>query len=596
MFFSLDMATSNTTETKPTPASILLSNAQIIKVGENGQPTVYKLQTTEEILDGNLRLRKCYVGQAGLVNGCPEQEKIIMVVGATGAGKSTMINAFVNYFYGTQWNDSFRLKLITEEDEGINGIAKSQTKSQTRSITAYTLHYQEGCQVPYTLTIIDTPGFGDVEGIKRDEEITKQIREFFMIKGPNGIDHLDAIGFVVQSSLGRLTPTQKYIFDSILSIFGKDIASNMFSLITFADGQPPPVLEAIKEAAVPSITHFKFNNSALYAVNQSEDGDEEEGNIDGMFWKIGVGSLKKFFLEFQKVKPVSLVLTKEVLTERQHLEAFVQGIQPQIKLGLHKLEVLRQETRILEDHAIDIEKNKSFTYTVNVPKHRTVNLPKGQFVTNCLRCNRTCHYPCTIAKDDEKYLCAAMNVHTTAATCIVCPDKCSWNSHVNNTYQFELYQEKETRTIEDMKKRYQQATQDGKTKLNIFEALKNDFQETQKEVCRMIGRARQAIVRLDEIALRPNPLSTIQYIELIIETEKNEAKPGWQDRIRHLNDAKQKAQIIEKVKTTPDNDWFGDTSDVAALDDKFRDLAGKIEGDNSESGRVKGFFSRFTRK
>jgi hypothetical protein len=596
MFFSLDMATSNSTATKPTPASILLSNAQIIKVGENGYPTIYKLKITEEILDKKLGLRKCYVGQPTLVNGCPAQEKIIMMVGATGAGKSTMINAFVNYFYETQWNNNFRLKLITEEDEGVNGVAQSQTKSQTKFITAYTLHYQEGCPVPYTLTIIDTPGFGDAEGIKRDEEITKQIREFFMMKDPPRIDHLDAIGFVVQNSVNRLTPTQKYIFDSILSIFGKDIASNMFSLITFADGQTPPVLQAIKGADVPSITHFKFNNSALYAINQlNNDDDEEEGNIDSMFWKIGVTSLKKFFIEFQKVKSVSLVLTKEVLTERQHLEAFVQGIQPQINLGLHKLEVLRQETKILQDHVNDIEKNKSFTYTVEVPKQHRVDLPKGRFVTNCLRCNRTCHYPCTIVKDEEKYQCAAMNNQTTFATCTVCPDKCIWNSHCNNPYQFELYQEQETRTIEDMKKRYQQATQDGKTKLNIFEALKNDFQQTQKEVYRMIGRARQAIVRLEQIALKPNPLSIIKYIELIIETEKKEAKPGWLERIRHLNEAKQKAEIIEKVKSTQDDDWFGDT-DVADLDNKVHDLAVKIKGNNSESGKVPRFFDRFTRK
>lgn len=190
-----------------------------------------------------------------------------------------------------------------------------------------------------------------------------------------------------------------------------------------------------------------------------------------------------------------------------------------------------------------------------------------------------------------------MNNHTASATCTVCPDKCIWNQHYNNSYQFELYQEKETRTIEDMKKRYQQATQDGKTKLNIFEALKNDFQETQREVCRMIGRARKAIIRLEQIALKPNPLSTIQYIELIIETEKNEAKPGWQERIHHLNEAKKKAELIAKVKNTPhDDDWFGDTDDVGELDDKFRVLAGKIEGNNSEPGIAKRLFNRFAGK
>jgi ABC-type multidrug transport system fused ATPase/permease subunit len=510
----------------------------------NEPPSIHELKYREEIINQTSNLRKCYVGQPTLVNGSLPQEKIIMVVGATGAGKSTMINAFVNYFYGTQWKDDFRLKLITEEDEGINGVAKSQTKGQTKFITAYTFYHREGCAVPYTLTIIDTPGFGDVEGIKRDEEITKQIREFFMIKGPNGIDHLDAVGFVVQSSLGRLTPTQKYIFDSILSIFGKDIASNVFSLITFADGQPPPVLEAIKEAAVPSITHFKFNNSALFA-NNTLNNEDADTNVEEMFWKLGRSSLKKFFNEFQKAEPVSLTLTAQVLDERQQLEAFVQGIQQQIQFGLGKLEELKQEIQILKQVGNDIEKNKSFTYIIKVTKQRQISLPKGQFVTNCFRCNYTCHYPCTIANDEEKYLCAAMNNKTKNATCAVCPDKCSWKSHTNCCYRFELYQEDENRTLEDMKQRYEKAKMEEKTAQDMYEAAEKEYKATQNKVYDMIDRARQALERLDQIALKPNPLTIVDYIDIMIESETQEAKPGWMQRIEHLREARTKAETMQ---------------------------------------------------
>lgn len=44
------------------------------------------------------------------------------------------------------------------------------------------------------------------------------------------IDHLDGSGLVVQSSLPRLTQTQKYTFDSILSIFGNDVSKNIFMI------------------------------------------------------------------------------------------------------------------------------------------------------------------------------------------------------------------------------------------------------------------------------------------------------------------------------------------------------------------------------
>jgi hypothetical protein len=508
-----------------------------------------------------------------MINGCPAPEKIIMMVGATGAGKSTMINAFVNYYYGTKWTDNFRLKLITEEDEGINGVAQSQTKSQTKFITAYTLYYQSGCVVPYTLIIIDTPGFGDVDGIKRDEEITNQIREFFMINGSNGIDHLDAIGFVVQNSVNRLSPTQKYIFDSILSIFGKDISSNIFPMITYADGQIPPVLQALEKTNISTKIYFKFNNSALYAANDSND----DTNVDEMFWKIGIKSLKNFFIEFQKMESVSLKLTKEVLDERQHLEAFVQGIQEEIRIGLGKLEELRQEIEVIKEHYNDILKNKSFKYTIKVTKQRQISLPKGTFVTNCLRCNRTCHYPCTIQKDNEKYRCDAMDTKNQNSKCSVCSDKCSWTSHANNCYRYELYEEEEIRTIEEMMERYQKAKTDGIAAQDIYETLKNDFKKTQMKVYGMIARAQEAIKRLDQIALKPNPLNIVNYIELMIESEQQEAKPGFTQRINHLRDAKKNAEIIQRLKTEGYNSFNFQSSDLERLDREFQEIVNQMK-------------------
>ena len=60
-------------------------------------------------------------------------EKVIMMVGATGAGKTLLINGMFNYVVGVEWNGKFRLRLIEEETGG------NQAVSQTRCITAYTL-------------------------------------------------------------------------------------------------------------------------------------------------------------------------------------------------------------------------------------------------------------------------------------------------------------------------------------------------------------------------------------------------------------------------------------------------------------------------
>ncbi|XP_072574553.1 uncharacterized protein [Paramormyrops kingsleyae] len=251
-----------------------------------GVPSVYKvpLQEIPTNLDG---CKRYAFGKENI-----REHRTIMVIGATGAGKSTLINGMINYILGVKWEDDFRFKLIDE------GVLKSQAESQTALVTTYEINYQDGYTISYSITIIDTPGFGDTRGIERDRAITDQIRTFFT--SDNGISAIDAVCFVTQASLARLTHAQKYVFDSILSIFGKDIADNIQMLVTFADGQKPPVLEAINVSVIPCPrkengipVHFKFNNSALFAdnshsvyVKNSDDENEEDGddNFDKMFW------------------------------------------------------------------------------------------------------------------------------------------------------------------------------------------------------------------------------------------------------------------------------------------------------------------------
>ena len=105
------------------------------------------------------------------------------------------------------------------EDEGL-----SQAYSQTKEITAYTFYPMKGTAIPYTFTILDTPEFGNTEGLKRDKLITSQIKEFFSISPPNGTDHLEGVRFVTQASLAHLPPTQEYILNSVLSIFGNYVS------------------------------------------------------------------------------------------------------------------------------------------------------------------------------------------------------------------------------------------------------------------------------------------------------------------------------------------------------------------------------------
>ena len=536
---------------KPKPliqTSYIASN--IIKLSNRIKGTdlipIYQIRMVQQMKDRKHSLAKLSFGKPDIRR---SSDKVLMVVGATGAGKTTLINGMINYIFGVKWEDNFRFKLVTDE------TAKSQAHSQTSIITAYTINPQEGSPIDFTLTIIDTPGFGDTRGVQRDELITQQIQAFFSVKGPDGIDHLDGIGFVTQASEARLTPTQNYIFHSILSIFGTDVANNIFMMVTFADGQYPPVMTAIKEAQIPCTDFYKFNNSALFASNKSSAmaADDHE-NFDAMFWKMGFTSFKKFFGAFASKQSVSLCLTKEVLRERKQLEVTVQELQKQINAGVSKVEELRQIEIVLQQHEAKIAANKDFTYRVKVTKQRKIDLARGIYVTNCLTCNYTCHEDCVYADNRDKYKCSAMDDGgKKSAKCRICPGSCSWKKHVNNPYYFELYEEVEIRNLKDLQKRFHTALQ-GKNKVEeMIKENNEDLTRVEKCVIGMVNEVHRSKVHLDKIALRPNPLTQIEHLDLLIESEKQQAKSGYLQRIQFYEHAKQQAMLMNEAKGVLDS-------------------------------------------
>ncbi|XP_054876576.1 uncharacterized protein LOC129351652 [Poeciliopsis prolifica] len=509
--------------------------------------SVYELPLRKDDLDID-GCRRYILGKESL-----RPNRTIMLLGATGSGKSTLINGMINFIVGVEWNDNFRFKLINEDS------SRSQAQSQTSEVTVYQINHQDGFKIPYSLTVIDTPGFGDTRGIKRDQEITEQIRRIFT--SADGVTEIDAICFVTQASLARLTATQKYVFDSVLSIFGKDVAENITMLVTFADGKQPPVLEAINVSGVPCPkndlgfpVHFKFNNSALFAHNKcqenstsphDENSDEEEESFDKMFWKMGIKSMEKFFTSLGKMTSKSLLLTKEVLKERKQLETAIEGLQPQVKAGLAKLEEIKTTKEKIKEHEAIISSNENFEIEVDVIKPiQKVITEKGEYITNCTKCSTTCHYPCMIAKDNEKHGCSAMD---NSGKCTVCPGKCIWNVHFNQKYRWEYIQVKEKTTVQELKSKYENAAKQKLTTEQLIERQEEEIAHLQEIMLSLMDQSANSITRLQEIALRPNPLTAPDFIDMMIEGEKAEAKHGYKARIKSLEEMKEKALLVSKM-------------------------------------------------
>ena len=68
-----------------------------------------------------------------------------------------------------------------------------------------------------------------------------------------------------------------FIYESMASIFGKDIEDNMKCLLTFADKKDPTLLRNISDSGLPSSFRFcylKFDSSVFFCRNTNSRLEE----------------------------------------------------------------------------------------------------------------------------------------------------------------------------------------------------------------------------------------------------------------------------------------------------------------------------------
>ena len=490
-----------------------------------------------------------------------EESKYIsmMVVGQTGSGKTTLLNGFINYYMGINFNDDFRYMLIKEEER------VDQSHSQTSDVNIYNISSYNNHP---PIKIIDTPGFGDTRGLKYDNSITEKISKKFNKE----VDVLNAICFVVQSGNARLTENQRYVFTSIMKLFGKDIAENFIAMLTFSDGGEPQVLDSLKsknsgfDIVIPKIQgqwYLKFNNSAIYS--------EDDNDFNLIFWKLSMDNYQQFMTKLVSLPQKSLRLSKDVLKLRKELEIIIENLSKELNVGLTRMESLRI---ILNKVKIE-NKNSNFNdFEIEVDDSNIEKIPlkPGQYTTLCHQCNYTCHETCYIKDNEQKMHCAAMS----NGYCRQCPKKCKWQVHKNAGYILQYFTHKKKVTFEEMKKQYCK----GKKNINELEEIKKglvrDFMKSAKNCFELQEKVKETIDELKNISLNQVSFETSEsFIENFIISEKNQRKEGWQSRVRGYEELLKKHRLLRRIyeneNITTDFEEFKRKTIDSFVIDKFDD-------------------------
>ncbi|KAM9501682.1 uncharacterized protein Hap1MRO34_013101 [Clarias gariepinus] len=357
-----------------------IKKSKLIPSSSYGPPARYRLFTTRTNLNKDGSVRKWTFGQ--LDNNM--QNKILLMVGETGTGKTTLINAMVNYILGEKFTDEVWFE-VTEEEE--DNSMSDQTKSQTSEITVYEVFAKDH---PICLTIIDTPGYGDTRGTEHDKRIAENLYKLF--HSDNGVKEIDAVCLVVKATVNRLSNRQQYIFDAILSLFGKDIENNIVMFITHSDGMPPAnALNAIKRARIPcrkdeenEPKHYLFNN------RQTEKRNKKYNEVLRAAWGLTEESLNDFFDPLKEQERKSLKQTEEVLKESKRIEGCITNLQDRIDFVERKGKELAQIQEALQENQEKIKRNENFHFKVTEYYKEKVLIENGSWkdkkATSCSVC------------------------------------------------------------------------------------------------------------------------------------------------------------------------------------------------------------------
>uniref|UniRef100_A0A3P8NWP5 AIG1-type G domain-containing protein n=1 Tax=Astatotilapia calliptera TaxID=8154 RepID=A0A3P8NWP5_ASTCA len=328
----------------------------------SGPPAVYQLRPQKQKFGSLTRIT---VGEKNP----DETNRTILLVGETGAGKSTLINALLNYTMGVKWEDGVWF-MITEEER----------RSQTSDVMVYEIFGFEDETLPYSLTIIDTPGYRDTRGIEHDDIISHRLLDLF--QSEDGVHEISAVGLVMKASENRLDDRLKNVLDSVMSLFGKNLEKNIIALITHSEAsRPKNPLQALEDWNIKCAK--KGKNQPVYFLFDNCQHEErmEENTISKNTWELTQKNMDQFTDFLEKSSPQKLMTTVEVLNERIRLKASIQNLKERIKLA----EVKQRETRNMKEalkqagNKMDIKKILSLSeYLENEMKQLTAE--KSRFL------------------------------------------------------------------------------------------------------------------------------------------------------------------------------------------------------------------------
>jgi GTP-binding protein EngB required for normal cell division len=209
----------------------------------------------------------------------PEKRDInVLLLGESGVGKSTFINAFVNYLtfdsleqalteepvvlipvsFLLTINDNFEEFIVKFGDVDAN----EDHHHPGQSVTQYCRSYVFDISNKLRLRLIDTPGVGDTRGLEQDSLNIDRVLSYV-----NNFSHINAVCILLQPNVSRLNVVFRSCIIQLFSYLTPAARDNIVFCFTntrptfFAPGNTAPLLKSfLKELPIKDIPFGKKNS------------------------------------------------------------------------------------------------------------------------------------------------------------------------------------------------------------------------------------------------------------------------------------------------------------------------------------------------
>lgn len=488
--------------------------------------------------------------------------KTFLVLGATGVGKTTLMDAFVNTLSDVTYKDTWRYKLVNED----RMLKKTQGFSMTDKITYYYIEDKrrdgsERCHVK----IIDTPGFGDVRGPEYDHKIAEQFEKLFKTE----IDTLDYILLVVKAPMTRWTARSQYIYQQVQKVFGADAKRRFILMCTFADGGKPNALGILKNH-LHWETYFSFNNSALYTPSGTPTA---KTNNTKMYWDICTGSVNKFlkYVTDQRRSPLSLSMTKENIQTQKYLFDSIANAQRQISIGFSKLDDIKTTLAEIERNRDIINKTGALTTTQTQIKTRLVRerFPGGAMYQMCTECETSCCQVCKWPANETESVCTYFG----SAYGYKCTCGHGKSTHIRSVDKItkETYEVTETFEVTANVQQKRRGEQGLSTAQRLFNSYKRQIQTVFSDIVNNMQRSKDCLTKLDSISMCKFNYSNADYFEQMIKTEEATKEAGYQKRVKYLQ------TMVKRARTLDQASKVNGTADLSKLFPSYAQLLRDVQ-------------------